>query len=104
MFINNPIIEGTAAEAYVRKEKQREAHKKAKSQTALDGSGDETEKEVTSEEKEDLSFDDPFVATGEVGKTKAAVSLRKETRTKKHAEKMKAKEEPSPTAQSSSCL
>lgn len=45
------------------------------------------------EEKEDLGFDDPFFATDEVVKTKAAVSLRKEARAKKHAEKIKEKEE-----------
>lgn len=99
VFVNKPIIEETTAEAYIRKEKERKARRKAKAHAAregktLDGSGDEGEaKEEKTEEKEDLGFDDPFFATDEVVKTKAAVSLRKEARAKKHAEKMKAKEE-----------
>lgn len=63
----------------------------------VDGSGDEAEKEEEeSEEKEDLGFDDPFFATEEVVKTKGCCVFAqggKEARAKKHAEKMKAKEE-----------
>ena len=99
VFVNKPIIEETTAEAYIRKEKERKARRKAKAQAAregktLDGSDAEGDaKEEKAEEKEDLGFDDPFFATDEVVKTKAAVSLRKEARAKKHAEKLKAKEE-----------
>ena len=96
--MNKRIIDGTTAEADMRKEKQRQARRKANAQVprggkTLDGSGVGTEKEEKREEKEDLDFDGPFIATKEIVKTKVAVSLRKEAREKKDAKNMKAKEE-----------
>ena len=99
VFMNKPIIEETTAEAYIRKEKERKARRKAKAQAAREGktSCDEAEGddlgEAAAQTKEDLGFDDPFFATDEVVKTKAASDLRKEARAKKHAEKVKAREE-----------
>jgi hypothetical protein len=95
VFVNKPIIEETTAEAYIRKEKERKARRKESAKARREGrdpaAAEEAEKEAEPE-KEDLGFDDPFFATDEAVKTKAAVSLRKEARAKKHAEKLAARE------------
>lgn len=97
VFVNKPVIDETTAEAYIRKEKERKARRKEKAKAVREGrdpaaDGDDNEEDAAEEpEKEDLGFADPFFATDEAVKTKAAVSLRKEARAKKHAEKVAAK-------------
>ncbi|ESZ90814.1 putative Pre-rRNA-processing protein esf1 [Sclerotinia borealis F-4128] len=96
VFENEPIPNETTAEAYIRKEKDRKARRKEKAKAVREGkdpnaSDDEEEEEV--EAKEDLGFDDPFFATDEATKAKAAKSLRKEVRKKKHEAKLKEAEE-----------
>ncbi|APA13165.1 hypothetical protein sscle_10g079350 [Sclerotinia sclerotiorum 1980 UF-70] len=95
VFENEPIPNETTAEAYIRKEKERKARRREKAKALREGkdpnaSSDEEEAE---EAKEDLGFDDPFFATDEATKSKAAKSLRKEERKKKHEAKLKEAEE-----------
>ncbi|KAJ8060299.1 hypothetical protein OCU04_010635 [Sclerotinia nivalis] len=95
VFENEPIPNETTAEAYIRKEKERKARRREKAKALREGkdpnaSGDEEEDK---EAKEDLGFDDPFFATDEATKSKAAKSLRKEERKKKHEAKLKEAEE-----------
>ncbi|RDL39915.1 putative Pre-rRNA-processing protein esf1 [Venustampulla echinocandica] len=94
VFENEPIIEETTAEKYVRKERERKARRKEMAKARREGrdpnaapaevadgaSGEE-------KEKEDLGFDDPFFATDEVVKEKASKTLRKEERLKKREAK-----------------
>ncbi|KAF7947671.1 hypothetical protein EAE96_008751 [Botrytis aclada] len=95
VFENEPIPNETTAEAYIRKEKERKARRREKAKAVREGkdpnASDDEEKEV--EAKEDLGFDDPFFATDEATKSKAAKSLRKEERKKKHDAKLKEAEE-----------
>ncbi|TGO89620.1 hypothetical protein BPOR_0100g00020 [Botrytis porri] len=95
VFENEPIPNETTAEAYIRKEKECKARRREKAKAVREGkdpnASDEEEKEV--EAKEDLGFDDPFFATDEATKAKAAKSLRKEERKKKHDAKLKEAEE-----------
>ncbi|RAL61121.1 hypothetical protein DID88_010460 [Monilinia fructigena] len=95
VFENEPILNETTAEAYIRKEKERKARRKEKAKALREGkdpnaSGNEAE---AVEAKEDLGFDDPFFATDEATKSKAAKALRKEERKKKHEAKAKEAEE-----------
>ncbi|KFY35941.1 hypothetical protein V494_05465 [Pseudogymnoascus sp. VKM F-4513 (FW-928)] len=91
VFLNKPIIEETTAEAYIRKEKERKARRKEKAKATREGRDVDAEAEVVeeaaAEPEEDLGFDDPFFATDEKVKSKAASDLRKAARAKKHAEK-----------------
>lgn len=94
VFENEPIPNETTAEAYIRKEKERKARRKEKAKAVREGkdpNASDDDEEV--ETKEDLGFDDPFFATDEATKTKAAKSLRKEERKKKHEAKLKEQEE-----------
>lgn len=95
VFENEPIPNETTAEAYVRKEKERKARRKAKAKALREGKDPNAsdDEEAVKEAKEDLGFDDPFFATDEATKTKAAKSLRKEERKKKHEAKLKEEEE-----------
>lgn len=91
VFLNKPIIEETTAEAYIRKEKERKARRKEKAKATREGRDVDAEVEVAEEDvaepEADLGFDDPFFATDEKVKSKAASDLRKAARAKKHAEK-----------------
>ncbi|KAL5349097.1 pre-rRNA-processing protein esf1 [Pseudogymnoascus australis] len=91
VFLNKPIIEETTAEAYIRKEKERKARRKEKAKATREGRDVDAEVEVAeegvAEPEADLGFDDPFFATDEKVKSKAASDLRKAARAKKHAEK-----------------
>ncbi|KFY97857.1 hypothetical protein V500_01901 [Pseudogymnoascus sp. VKM F-4518 (FW-2643)] len=91
VFLNKPIIEETTAEAYIRKEKERKARRKEKAKATREGrdvdAEVEVEEEAVVEPEADLGFDDPFFATDEKVKSKAASDLRKAARAKKHAEK-----------------
>ncbi|ELR10672.1 pre-rRNA-processing protein esf1 [Pseudogymnoascus destructans] len=91
VFLNKPIIEETTAEAYIRKEKERKARRKEKAKATREGRDVDAEvevaEEVVAEPEADLGFDDPFFATDDKVKSKAASDLRKAARAKKHAEK-----------------
>lgn len=92
VFENEPIMEETTAEAYIRKEKERKARRKEKAKAKREGrdpSAEADEADPAENEKEDLGFDDPFFATDEVIKEKASKSLRKEERLKKREAKAK---------------
>lgn len=95
VFENEPIVEETTAEMYIRKEKERKARRKAKAKAIRDGCDPEAEKEASAEPEKDtdLGFDDPFFATDEAVKEKAAKSLRKEERKKRREAKAKDAEE-----------
>lgn len=95
VFENEPIREETTAEAYIRKEKERKARRKAKAKAIREGRDPELEDEgpAEAEKDADLGFDDPFFATDEAVKEKAAKSLRKEERQKRREAKAKEAEE-----------
>jgi hypothetical protein len=91
VFENEPIIEETTAEKYIRKEKERKARRKEKAKAlrkdldpdaALDDAGSDADGG-----QENLGFQDPFFATDEAVKEKASKSLRKEERRKKREAK-----------------
>lgn len=87
VFQNAPIVEETTAEAYVRKEKERKARRKARAKAIREGRDPDTETPAKAEPAQDLGFDDPFFAADEQEKTKATKSLRKEERKKKREAK-----------------
>jgi hypothetical protein len=89
VFENEPIIEETTAEKYIRKEKERKAKRKERAKAIREGRDPDAAPEETAEveEEEDLGFDDPFFATDEATKEKATKSLRKEERKKKREQK-----------------
>ncbi|CAG8961744.1 hypothetical protein HYFRA_00006286 [Hymenoscyphus fraxineus] len=63
VFENEPIIEETTAEAYVRKERERKARRKEKNKAKRDPEAAAKTEIVVNEDdgaKEDLGFDDPF--------------------------------------------
>lgn len=92
-FENEPIKDETTAERYIRLEKERKARRKEKSKAKREGvDPDEATEVVETEEKEELGFDDPFFATDEAVKEKAAKGLRKEERQKKREAKQVAAE------------
>lgn len=96
VFENEPMKEETTAEAYIRKERERKARRKEKAKATREGRDPEAAgKEVSAEPEKDadLGFDDPFFATDEAVKDKAAKSLRKEERKKKREAKAKEAEE-----------
>ena len=93
VFENEPIKDETTAERYIRLEKERKARRKEKSKAKREGVDPDAEpSEVVEEDKEELGFDDPFFATDEAVKDKAAKSLRKEERQKKREAKQIAAE------------
>ena len=95
VFENEPIIEETTAEKYIRKEKERKARRKEKAKAIREGREPDAEKAASAEPKEnaDLGFDDPFFTTDEAAKEKAAKSIRKEERRKKREAKAKEADE-----------
>ena len=95
LFRSEPIKDETTAEAYIRKEKERKARRKAKAKAIREGHDPEAEMEDSDkpDKDADLGFDDPFFATDEAVKNKAAKSLRKEERQKRREAKAKEAEE-----------
>jgi hypothetical protein len=73
VFENEPIIEETTAEAYVRKEKERKARRKEKNKAKRDpDAAIEAAPEADEEaENNDLGFNDPFFAADSVSAAKA---------------------------------
>ncbi|EPE28414.1 hypothetical protein GLAREA_09534 [Glarea lozoyensis ATCC 20868] len=67
VFENEPIIEETTAEAYVRKEKERKARRKEKNKAKRDPNAvaEPTPEAEAEAENDDLGFNDPFFAAGE---------------------------------------
>ena len=87
VFENEPIIEETTVEKYVRKEKERKARRKEKMKNAREGKGQAGDAEVLSEEEAsadpgDMGFEDPFF-TAPADNQAAAVALRKEEKRQK---------------------
>ncbi|KAJ5908889.1 hypothetical protein N7495_001571 [Penicillium taxi] len=96
IFENEPEIEETQIEKYVRKERERKKRRKERMKAAKRGelpagdaknSGEKelVESEAPQEVTEDLGFDDPFF-TDPTGKT-TAIAQRKEEKRKKRAER-----------------
>lgn len=90
VFENEPLINETTAERYIRKEKERKARRKEKARAAREGvDPNAAVTEETAElEKEDLGFDDPFFGDEKV-KEKASKEARQEERRKKREAKQK---------------
>ena len=96
VFENEPEIEETTVEKYVRKERERKQKRKerlkhttemAPSATVADDAGNlGVGVKDASEEAQDLGFDDPFFAAPENDKASAS-KIRKEERLKKRAER-----------------
>lgn len=93
VFENEPIVEETTVEKYIRKQRERRKQRKEKLKSSkgpntTDNADDNEEKEEEQQnlatEEEDLGFDDPFFHEPE-GKIKT--SQRKEERRKKREEK-----------------
>ncbi|KAG0646205.1 Pre-rRNA-processing esf1 [Hyphodiscus hymeniophilus] len=98
VFENEPILDETTAEMYIRKEKERKARRKAKAKAQREGVDAGADNEGSAEperepEDADLGFDDPFFATDEAVKMAAAKSARKEERAKKRDARAKEVEE-----------
>ncbi|TAQ90569.1 hypothetical protein B7494_g1096 [Chlorociboria aeruginascens] len=90
IFENEPIIEETTAEKYIRKEKERKARRKAKAKAIREGIDPDTLDAKSDSEREgakdqDLGFNDPFFSTSEATKSKSKSS--KESRLARRAEK-----------------
>ncbi|KAG4442545.1 hypothetical protein IFR05_001957 [Cadophora sp. M221] len=86
VFENEPSIDETTAERYVRLEKERKARRKEKAKAKREGRDPDAEPEPEAENA-DMGFDDPFFATDEAVKEKASKSVRKEERLKKREAK-----------------
>lgn len=93
VFENEPEIEETTAEKYVRKEKERKARRKEKMKAARNGTAtstaDDAPKDMENpaeDELKDLGFDDPFFTAPEDDRA-AATALRKEQKRQKRAER-----------------
>ncbi|MCJ1249811.1 pre-rRNA-processing protein esf1 [Trapelia coarctata] len=92
VFENEPEIEETTAEKYIRKEKERKARRKEKMKAARSGTAvtatDEAPKEIgnADDEPKDLGFDDPFFTAPEDDKA-AATTARKEQKRQKRVER-----------------
>ena len=91
VFENQPELEETTVEKYVRKEKERKARRKDKMKTTRKGTeiGEEEVADVEISEIEhpqDLGFNDPFFTAPEDDRA-AASTLRKEQKLKKRAER-----------------
>lgn len=96
VFQNEPIIEETTAEAYVRKEKERKKRRKERAKARREGRDPDAIAPADAEDKDadeaqvedtDLGFDDPFFADDAATKEKAVKTLRKDERLKKRAAK-----------------
>ncbi|KAF9887026.1 pre-rRNA-processing protein esf1 [Aspergillus nanangensis] len=95
IFENEPEIEETTIEKYVRKERERKKRRKDKLKTTkkgetIDESGDEENGQVAPQEEkapeeEDLGFDDPFF--DDPSGKESAVARRKEEKRKKREER-----------------
>lgn len=92
VFENEPEIEETTAEKYVRKEKERKARRKEKMKAArnisaetITGEAPKDTKDAEDEPK-DLGFDDPFFTAPEDDRA-AATALRKEQKRQKRTER-----------------
>ena len=94
VFENDPEIEETTVEKYVRRERERKQKRKEKLKHTADGAPTDDVKVVAANTDrdeplaaaEDLGFDDPFFAAPENDKASAS-RIRKEERLKKRAEK-----------------
>jgi hypothetical protein len=91
VFENEPKMEETTRESYVRKERERKRRRKARLKAARNGEtlpedGQGAAKEAEGTEKEDLGFDDPFFKTPQ-NDTASANAQRKEERRKKREER-----------------
>jgi NUC153 domain len=90
VFENDPVKEESTAEAYIRKEKERKARRKEKARARREGRDPAIatdDKEHSKGQEPDLGFNDPFFATDEAAKEKAAKSARKEVRRQKREAK-----------------
>lgn len=91
VFENEPEIEETTVERYVRKERERKQRRKEKTKQPRNGADSTTDGKTTfakasDDPPEDLGFDDPFFAAPEHDKASAA-KMRKEERLKKRDER-----------------
>ncbi len=91
VFENEPQIEETTVEKYVRKERERKQQRKEKMKHNRDGSATTTDAKTTvggtsDKKSEDLGFDDPFFAAPEHNKASAA-KMRNEDHLKKRVER-----------------
>ncbi|KAH8678934.1 hypothetical protein BGZ60DRAFT_402168 [Tricladium varicosporioides] len=93
VFENEPIIEETTAEAYIRKEKERKARRKERAKAKREEKDPDAEPAQDNEEdenenpKQDLGFNDPFFATDPSSKEKPTKTLRKADRLAKRKAK-----------------
>lgn len=94
VFENEPPLDETTAERYIRLEKERKARRKEKAKAKREGRDPDAEPQPDQDQdpenaggNPDLGFDDPFFATDEAGKEKASKSIRKEERLKKREAK-----------------
>lgn len=91
VFENEPIMEETTAERYIRLEKERKARRKEKAKAKREGRDPDAPiaKDVNEDEGEkDLGFNDPFFAAdGEEPKSGKSKSQHKEDRLKKREQK-----------------
>ncbi|KAH7409731.1 pre-rRNA-processing protein-like protein ESF1 [Cadophora sp. MPI-SDFR-AT-0126] len=88
VFENEPPLEETTAERYIRLEKERKARRKEKARAKREGRDPDAEPQPEQEpENADLGFDDPFFATDEAVKETSSKSIRKEERLKKREAK-----------------
>ena len=85
VFVNEPQIEETTLEKYVRKERERKQKRKEKLKQTLRDVAISEEQRQDDVPKEDLGFDDPFFAEPENDKVTRS-KMRKEERMKKKAE------------------
>lgn len=95
VFENEPILEETTAEKYIRKERERKARRKDKVKALREGrdpdAQDADEEQQEPEASQDLGFDDPFFAAGSNSKEKSqnTKASSKEERLKRREEKNK---------------
>ncbi|KAK0124747.1 pre-rRNA-processing protein esf1 [Cadophora gregata f. sp. sojae] len=90
VFENEPPLDETTAERYIRLEKERKARRKEKAKAKREGRDPDAQPDAEQDqeaENADMGFDDPFFATDEAVKEKASKSLRKEERLKKREAK-----------------
>ncbi|PVH71786.1 hypothetical protein DL98DRAFT_471279 [Cadophora sp. DSE1049] len=90
VFENEPPLDETTAERYIRLEKERKARRKEKAKAKREGRDADAQPEPEQESETvnaDMGFDDPFFATEEAVKEKASKSIRKEERLKKREAK-----------------
>jgi hypothetical protein len=99
VFVNEPIIEETTAEAYIRKEKERKQRRKERSKAKREGIDPAAAAAAESGDEEaeagdaDLGFNDPFFAEDPEVKHAAEKAARKAAKEAKYALKKKAQDE-----------